>query len=53
MPHLAEFDKIEWLLLRVAQTLIAGLGAAGAAMRLNRTQPALHAQFKRRRALAT
>ncbi len=51
MPHRAEFDKIELLLIRVLHTLITERSVSRAAMRLNSTQPAVSAQLKRLRAL--
>ena len=51
MPHRADFDKIELLLIRVLHTLITERSVSRAAMRLNSTQPAVSAQLKRLRAL--
>ena len=50
MPHRADFDKIELLLIRVLHTLITERSVSRAAMRLNSTQPAVSAQLKRLRA---
>jgi DNA-binding transcriptional LysR family regulator len=51
MPHRADFDKIELLLIRVLHTLITERSVSRTAMRLNSTQPAVSAQLKRLRAL--
>jgi len=49
MPHRAEFDKIEWLLIRVLHTLTIERSISPAAMRLNSKHPAARAERKRLR----
>ena len=49
MPHRAEFDKIECLLIRGLHTLINERSVSPAAMRLTSKQPAVSARPKRLR----
>ena len=49
MPHRAEFDKIEWLLIRGLHTLITERSVSPAAMRLTSKQPAVSARLERLR----